>query len=149
MKKYSYFDGLLVIHPLISARYSTFTTSAKNITDYSPPLKQTKHTQAAVPAVQTAHNKKYKRNFAALLGLFCLWLMAGFYANEKSIRLPRWQLENIALLKIIRDTAASIWNHHRPDKKNQPGGLERIIKVTSILTNFGAYVPGGIVHGYY
>jgi len=102
MKKYSYFDGLLVIHPLISARYSSFTYSEKNNKHFSPPLKQAKHIQAIIPEFQTTHNKKYKRNIATLLGLFWLWTLAKFYSTEKSRRIPRWQLEDLAPLKIIK-----------------------------------------------
>jgi len=93
MKKYCYFFGLLVIHPLISARYSSFTYSVKNSNTYSPPLKQKKHTQATIPAVQPAPDKKYKRNIAAFLSLFWLWLLARFYAGEKSRRVRIWQSE--------------------------------------------------------
>jgi len=117
MKKYCYFDGLLVIHPLISAHYSSSTTSAKNNNTYSPPLELTKHTQAVIPEFQTAHNKKYKRNIAALLGTFCLLLLVRFYAIEKSRRIPVWQLGDLALLKIIRLNALRLWNNHRPDRK--------------------------------
>jgi len=93
MKKYCYFDGLLVIHPLISARYSSSTTSVKNSYHSSPPLKQAKHTQAATPEFQTAPDKIYTRNIAALLGILWLWLLARFYAIEKSRRVRIWQSE--------------------------------------------------------
>ena len=93
MKKYCYFFGLLVIHPLISARYSSFTYSVKNSNTYSPPLKQKKHTQATIPAVQPAPDKKYKRNIAALLGLLWLWTLASYYADEKRRRVRIWQSE--------------------------------------------------------
>ena len=93
MKKYSYFVGLLVIHPLIAARYCSSTNSVRNSKHPSPPLEQTKHTQAVTPALQTAHNKKYKRNITALLGLFWLWLLAGFYAGENRRRVHIWQSE--------------------------------------------------------
>ena len=102
MKKYCYFFGLLLIHPLIAARYSSFTYSEKNSKHPSPPLEQTKHTQAVTPAVQTAPDKKYKNNIAALLDIFWLWLLARFYAIEKSRRVPERQLESLALLKIIK-----------------------------------------------
>jgi len=117
MKKYCYFFGLLVIHPLISARYSSFSYSIKNCNHHYPPLEQAKHTQAVIPTVQTAHNKKYKRNIGSLLGLFCLWKLARFYAIEKSRRIPVWQLGDLALLKIIRLNALRLWNNHRPDRK--------------------------------
>ena len=76
MKKYCYFDGLLVIHPLIAARYSSFTYSVKNCNHYSPPLEQAKHTQAVIPAVQTAPENKPN-------------LIARFYATEKKPQVPR------------------------------------------------------------
>jgi hypothetical protein len=103
MKKYCYFDGLLVIHPLISARYSSFTYSVKNSNTYSPPLKQTKHTQAVIPAVQTAPENKPN-------------LSAQFYATEKSRRISGWKSENLAHLKIIKANAIRLWNNHRPGK---------------------------------
>jgi len=93
MKKYCYFDGLLVIHPLISAHYSSSTTSAKNNNHYSPPLELTKHTQAATPEFQTVPDKTYKRKVVSLLGLFLLWLLTRFYAIEKSRRISGWQSE--------------------------------------------------------
>jgi len=102
MKKYCYFVGLLVIHPLISARCSSFTYRVKNSNHYSPPLEQAKHTQAAIPAVQTTPDKKYKRNITALLCLFWLCLLARFYITEKSRLIPGWQLEDLTLMKIIK-----------------------------------------------
>jgi len=104
MKKYCYFVGLLVIHPLIPARYSSFTTSVKNRNTYSPPLEQEKHTQAVITAVQTTPENKPN-------------LIARFYATEKSRRIPGWQLEDLTLLKIIKTNALWLWDNHRPDKK--------------------------------
>jgi len=89
MKKYCYFDGLLVIHPLISARYSSFTTSEKNSKHSSPPLEQTKHTQTLTLAYQTAPDKTYKRSITALLSLF--WLLNNHRPNRKIIRLKGWR----------------------------------------------------------
>jgi hypothetical protein len=102
MKKYCYFDGLLVIHPLISARYSSSTTSGKNSNYSSPPLEQTKHTQVVAPAAQTAPNETVKRNITALLSLFWLCLLARFCTTEKNSRVPGSQLEYLAILKIIK-----------------------------------------------
>jgi len=87
MKKYCYFFGLLVIHPLISVRYSSFTYSEKNSEHSSPPLELTKHTQAVTPEFQTAPDKKYKRNITALLGLLWLWTLARSYSSEKRRRI--------------------------------------------------------------
>jgi hypothetical protein len=117
MKKYCYFDGLLVIHPLIAAHYSSSTTSGKNINYSSPPLKQTKHTQVEAPAAQTAPDKTYKTNITALLSFLMLWLLARFYIIEMSRRIPGWQLEDLAFLKIINTYAPRLWNNQRPDRK--------------------------------
>ena len=116
MKKYCYFDGLLVIHPLISACYSSFPYSIKNSKHSSPPLEQTKHTQAVIPAVQTTHNKKYKRNIKVFLGIFSLWLLARFYTTEKKRRIFAWQLEGLGLLKISKVNVLRLWNNHRLNK---------------------------------
>ena len=135
MKKYCYFVGLLVIHPLISASYSSLTLIAK---DHSPPLEQAKHTQAVIPTVQTAHDKKYKRNIAAILSLFWLWLLARFYATETSRRIPRWQLEDLALLKIIKVNALRLWNNHRPDRKTS--GWRFGNKILKARVRFGSLI---------
>jgi hypothetical protein len=118
MKKYCYFFGLLVIHPLISARYSSFTTSVKKSNTYSPPLKQAKHTQAVTPEFQTAPDKTYKGNITVLLGFFRLfWPLARFYNIGMSLRILGWQLESLALLQSTKDKARRLWNNHRPDRK--------------------------------
>ena len=108
MKKYCYFFGLLVIHPLISARYSSFTTGVKNSNTYSPPLEHAKHTHAVIPTAQTAPDKKYKRNIGSLLGLFWLWLLVRFDGHEKRRRVKTWRFEDPALLKIIKDNSARL-----------------------------------------
>ena len=127
MKKCFYYGGLLVIHPLISASCSSLTISVKNIKDHSPPLEQTKHAQAVILAVQTAPDKKssplirllkkYRSKISALLSLLWLLLLARFYANEKNRRIPGCQLEDLALLKIIKDNAMRLWNNHHSDRK--------------------------------
>jgi hypothetical protein len=103
MKKYCYFFGLLVLHPLISARYSSFTYSVKNSNRYSPPLNQAKHIQAVKPSVQTTPENK--PNLPAL-----------FYATEKNRPIPGWQLEDLALLKIIKTNVLRLRNKHRQRK---------------------------------
>jgi len=117
MKKYCYFFGLLVIHPLIETCSNSFVNSVKNSNHFSPPLKQKKHTQATIPAVQPAPDKTYKRDITALLGLLWLWTLARLYTTEKSHRISGWQLEELALLKIIKTNALRLWNNHRPDRK--------------------------------
>ena len=75
MKKYYFYGDLLI------------STSCTPIT--SPPLEQTKHTQAAIPAAQTTPDKKYKRNIAALSSLF--WLLNNHRPDRKIIRVEDWR----------------------------------------------------------
>jgi hypothetical protein len=35
---------------------------------------------------------------------------------EKSRRIPRWQFDNLALLKLIKDSTTRLWGHHHPRK---------------------------------
>ena len=74
MKNYRYLSGLLPSLLLISASCSSLTL---NIKDRSPATEQ------------------------STVGL--LWLLARFYGNEKRRRVRGWQLEDPALLKIIKD----------------------------------------------
>ena len=108
MKKYCYFDGLLVIHPLISARYSSSAYSGKNSNHSSPPLEQTKHTQHTTHTFNTAPDKKYKRNITALLSFLMLWLLTRFYIIEKSHYIIEWQPDDIALLGLAADTLSNL-----------------------------------------
>jgi len=115
----TYYSGLL-----ISTNCRSLTLITK---DHSPPLEQAKHTQAVTPAVQSTSDKKsnqlfrllkkYRSKIIALLSLFWLWLLARFYITERSRRISRWKLEDIALLKIIKTNALRLWNNHRPNKK--------------------------------
>jgi hypothetical protein len=43
--------------------------------------------------------------------------LARLYEAEKRRRIPRWHLEDLALLKIIKTNALRLWNTHRPDRK--------------------------------
>lgn len=123
MKRYRYLSGLLVSFLFLLACCSSLTLDIK---DRSPATEQSKNTQAILTTVQTAPGKtprlparllkKYKGKISALLGLLWLWLLARFYGNEKRRRVRGWQLEDLALLKIIKDNAARLWNHH-PSKK--------------------------------
>jgi len=97
----TYYSGLRVIHPLISAICSSLTLIAK---DHSPPLEQAKHTQAVIPAIQSTPENKPD-------------LIARFYATEKTRRISGWRLEDLALLKMIKDSALRLWNNHRLDRK--------------------------------
>jgi len=129
MKKYCYFVGLLVIHPLISASYSSLTLIAK---DHSPPLEQAKHTQAVIPAVQTAHDKKYKRNITALLGLLWLWTLARFYSTERRRRIPEWQMEDLALIKNHQNQRPPALEYPPPGQKNHTAGCGGVKKPLAI-----------------
>jgi len=124
MKKYSFYGGLLIILLLISTGCSSSKLIAKN---QSPSVERASHTQAVISAAQATLNKKYrplfqipkkyKSKIIALLGLLWLWLLTKFYITEKNRRIPRWRLEDLALLKIIKANALRLWNNQRPDKK--------------------------------
>jgi len=119
MKTYSWLSGLLVSFLLLLASCSSLPLNMK---DRFPAAQQPKSEQVILAAVQTAPGKKphllaqflkkYKSKISALLGLLWLWLLARFYTNEKRCRIPGWQLEDLALLKIIKDNAAHLWHHH-------------------------------------
>jgi len=87
VKRYHYQSGLLVSFLFLLASCSSLTLNAK---DRSPATEQ------------------------STVGL--LWLLATFHTIEKSRRVPGWQLEDPALLKIIKDNPTRLWHHH-PGKK--------------------------------
>jgi hypothetical protein len=123
MKKYRFYGGLFVTLLLITTSCSYLTNNVKN----TPPLEQAKHAQAQLLAINITPYKKfsqllrflkkYKRKINGLFGLLWLWTLVRFYSAEKRRRIPRWQLEDIALLKIIKINALRLWNNHRPDRK--------------------------------
>ena len=123
MKRYCYLSGLLVGFVFLLACCSSLML---NIKDRFPATEQSKNTQASLTTVQTAPGKtprlparllkKNKGKISAILSLLWLALLARFYGKEKRRRLRGWQLEYLALLKIIEDNAARLWNHHHPHK---------------------------------
>ncbi len=127
MKKHRFYGGLSVNLLLITTSCSYLTNNVENTNNYPPPLEQAKHAQAELLAIQTTFGKKsspllrflknYKRKISVLLGLLWLWTLARFYSAEKRRRIPAWQLEDLALLKIIKTNALQLWNNHRPDRK--------------------------------
>jgi len=118
MKKYRFYGGLFVTPLLITTSCSYLTNNVKNTTDYSPPLEQAKHAQAQLLAFHTIPGKKSSPLLrSGLLGLPWLWTLARFYPAEKKRRIPGWQPEDLALLKIIKTNALRLWNNHRPDRK--------------------------------
>jgi hypothetical protein len=127
MKKHRFYGGLFVTLLHIKKSCSYLTNTITNTTNYTPPLEQAKHAQAQLLAIHTTPDKKssrllrflknYKRKISGLLGLLWLWALARFYAAENRRRIPRWHLEDLALLKIIKTNALWLWNNHRPDRK--------------------------------
>ena len=127
MKKYRFYGGLFIPLLIIPTSCSYFTNNVKNTNNCYTPLEQTKHAQAQLLAIHTTPDKKssrilrflkkYKRKISGLLGLLWLWTLAILYEAEKRRRIPRWQLEDLALLKIIKTNALRLWNTHRPDRK--------------------------------
>jgi len=124
VKTYRWLSGLLVSFLLLLASYSSLPLNMK---DRFPAAQKPQNQQVILAAVQTAPGKepnllarllkKYKSKIGALLGLLWLWLLARFHGNEKRRRIPGWQLEDLALLKIIKDNAARLWHHQHPRKK--------------------------------
>ncbi len=53
----------------------------------------------------------------SLAGLFWLWLLARVYEVERGRTHQRLSIDDLALLKIIKDNATRIWNTHYPGKK--------------------------------
>jgi hypothetical protein len=125
MKTHIRYGGLLCIILLLFASCSSLSLKATN--QSSPPVAQAQHTQAVLPISQTTPDnksnalkrffKKCKIRLCALLGLIWLWFLARFYLAEKKLRISGWQLEDIALLKIIKDNVLHLWNTDRPDRK--------------------------------
>ena len=114
MKKHRFYGGLFVTLLLITTSCSYLTNNVKN----TPPLEQAKHAQAQLLAIQTIPDKKSSPLLrSGLLGLLWLWTLARLYAAEKRRRIPVWQLEDLALLKIIKTNALRLWNNHRPDRR--------------------------------
>ena len=123
MKKYHFYGGLFIPLLLITTICSYFTNNVKN----TSPLEQTKHAQPQLLAIPTTPDKKssrllrflknYTRKISDPLGLLWLWTLARLYEAEKRRRIPAWQLEDLALLKIIKTNALRLWNTHRPDRK--------------------------------
>jgi len=117
MKKHHFDGGLFVTLLLIIARCSYLTNKVKNTINHSTPIEQARHAQAQLLAIQSTPDKKYKRNISGLLGLLWLWTLARLYEAEKRRRIPRWHLEDLALLKIIKTNPLRLWNTHRLDRK--------------------------------
>jgi len=113
MKKYRFYGGLFVTHLLITTSCSYLTNTITNTNNYTTPLEQAKHAQAELLAIQSISNEKYKRNISGLLSLLRFWTLARFYAAEKRRRIPAWQMEDLALLKIIKTNALRLCNNHR------------------------------------
>jgi len=44
-------------------------------------------------------------------------LTARFYTDEKRHHIPGWSFDDLARLKLIKDTATRLWHLHRPDRK--------------------------------
>ena len=113
MKKHRIYGDLFVTLLLITTSCGYLTNNVKN----TPPLEQARHAQAQLLAILTTPDKKYKRKISGFLGLLWLWTLARLYAAEKRRWIPRWQLEDLALLKIIKSNALRLWNTHRQGRK--------------------------------
>ena len=125
MKIHIRYVGPLCIILLLTASCSSLSLKATN--QSCPPVAQAQITQAVLSASQTTPEKKpnaskrflkrCKIRLCALLGLIWLCFLARFYSAEKGLRIPGWQLDYLARLKLIKDSALQLWNTHRPDRK--------------------------------
>jgi len=98
MKKYRFSGGLFVTPLLITTSCVYLTNNVKN----THSLEQARHAQSQLLAIQTTLDKKSSPLLrSGLLGLLWLWTLARFYSIEKRRRIPRWQVGDLALLKII------------------------------------------------
>jgi hypothetical protein len=127
MKKYRFYGGLFIPLLRITTSCNYLTNNIRNTNNYSPPLAQAKHAKAQLLAIHTTHDKKssrllrflkkYKRKISGLLGLLWIWSLTRFYSSETRRRIPAWQMEDIALLKIVKTNAFRLWHNHCPDRK--------------------------------
>jgi hypothetical protein len=53
----------------------------------------------------------------ANMALLCMWLLVRAYEIQRGRKYQKLNMDDIALLKIIKDNATRIWNHHHPGKK--------------------------------
>ena len=123
MKRNVCYGGLLVICLLYLASCGSLSLSAKH---HTPPLEQPQNKSAILPPVQVLSTTKpnpfirllreSKRKIYALFGLLWLWLLTRFYGNEKRRRIPGWSLDDLGLLKGIKDNVARLWRNHHPRK---------------------------------
>jgi len=58
-----------------------------------------------------------QRAMLGLVALLSLWLLVRAYELQHGRKHSRLSMEELTLLKIIKDNASRIWNHHRPGKK--------------------------------
>jgi len=113
MKKHSFYGGLFFPLLLITTSCSYLTNNVNNTKDHIPPL-----AQAQLLAIHTTPDKKSSPLLRrCLLGLLWLWALARFYSAETRRRIPAWQTEDLALLKIIKTNALRLWDTHRPGRK--------------------------------
>jgi len=62
-------------------------------------------------------NEENQRALLAIMALLCLWLLERAHQIHRGRKYHKLSIEDLALLKIIKDNASRIWNHHRPGKK--------------------------------
>jgi hypothetical protein len=61
--------------------------------------------------------QKYKGKLSAILSLIWLWFLARLYTEEKRRQITGWSFDDLARLKLIKDTATRLWDMRRPDRK--------------------------------
>ena len=103
MKNHIICGVLLATVSSISLSSNSFTLKAKDTRPINEPPRAA--TQAILPSMQT---------------ILWLCLLASFhYINEKRHRIAGWQLEDFALLKIIKDNATGLWHLYQERYKTK------------------------------
>lgn len=52
-----------------------------------------------------------------LMALLCMWLLVRAYEIQRGRKYQKLNMDDIGPLKIIKDNATRIWNHHHPGKR--------------------------------
>lgn len=131
MKRYFYYGVLLAIILLISASCSSIFSSLKNRPSANNQGKYGQAIAATMPSgisfpelASNAQPNPFIRFvdqnhhiLLALAALFWLWFLIRIYEIDRGRNRHRLNMDDLALLKIIKDNATRIWNAHGPGKK--------------------------------
>ncbi len=60
---------------------------------------------------------KNHHTILGLMALLCMWLLVRAYEIQRGRKYQKLNMDDIGPLKIIKDNATRIWNHHHPGKR--------------------------------